>query len=84
MGGKGSPDFHGYYCVNAEPSVTFYLIDKVTEFENININNRAVVSETGHPHAPDNWYSREPRITIAYDIIPDPSRQTGDGRHIDL
>jgi hypothetical protein len=84
MGGRGAPDFHGYYCVNAEPSVTFYLIDKVTEFKNININNRAVVSETGHPHAPDNWYSREPRITIAYDIIPEISRRTGDERHIDL
>lgn len=84
MGGLGAPDFHGYYCVNAEPSVTFYLIDKVTEFENVNINNRAVVSETGHPHAPDNWYSREPRLTIAYDIIPEKSMRPGDQRHIDL
>jgi hypothetical protein len=84
MGGQGAPDFHGYYCVNAEPSVTFYLINRDTEFHNININNRAVVSETGHPHAPDNWYLREPRITIAYDIIPEKSQKMGDERYINL
>jgi hypothetical protein len=37
-------------------------------FENINKNNRLVVSETGHPHGRDDWYEERPRITIAYDI----------------
>ena len=70
MGGQGAPVFHGYYCVNAEPSVTFYQIDRVKDFDNVNINNRAIVSETGHPHTRDLWWSEKSRITIAYDICP--------------
>lgn len=67
-GGTGAPIFHGYYCVNAEPSSTFYKIDRERDFENVNKNNRAIVSETGHPHGRDDWYEEKPRITIAYDI----------------
>ncbi len=71
-GGQGSPWFHGYYCVNAEPSSTFYKIDGDDNkiFENINKNNRAILSETGHPHGRDDWFEESPRITIAYDISP--------------
>lgn len=68
--GTGAPIFHGYYCVNAEPSITFYKINKQVLFENHNKNNRAIVSETGHPHGRDDWYEDKPRITIAYDIAP--------------
>lgn len=67
-GGTGAPIFHGYYCVNAEPSSTFYKIDRERDFENINKNNRAIISETGHPHGRDDWYEQKPRVTIAYDI----------------
>ena len=70
MEGVGAPTFHGYYCVSAEPSSTFYLIDRVTHFENINKNNRLVLSETGHPHNIGNWSWEGPRITVAYDIAP--------------
>lgn len=71
-GGMGVPWFHGYYCVNAEPSSTFYKIngDDNKVFENINKNNRAILSETGHPHGRDDWFEDKPRITIAYDISP--------------
>jgi len=71
-GGHGMPFLHGYYCVNAEPSSTFYQIDKDNNkiFENVNKNNRAIVSETGHPHGRDDWFEDKPRITIAYDITP--------------
>lgn len=72
LGGTGSPNFHGYYCVSAEPSSTYYKIgghDGVA-FENVNINNRAILSETGHPHGIGPWLSDSPRITIAYDISP--------------
>ena len=70
--GLGVPYFHGYYCVNAEPSSTFYQINRDANnvFENINKNNRAIISETGHPHGRDDWFSEEYRITIAYDITP--------------
>jgi len=65
----GAPHFHGYYCVNAEPSTTYYKVfDK--EVANNNINNRAILSEMGHPHAQGDWDWEGPRITVAYDIIP--------------
>jgi hypothetical protein len=65
----GAPNFHGYYCVKAEPSVTYYKVfDKETV--NHNIDNRAVLSEMGHPHAQADWDWEGPRITVAYDIIP--------------
>jgi len=72
MEGVGAPVFHGYYCVEAEPSSTFYKINRDDNniFENINKNNRAIISETGHPHGRDDWFQDEPRITIAYDIVP--------------
>lgn len=72
LGGTGAPNFHGYYCVDAEPSFTYYKIGgqdaEVTE--NINKNNRAILSETGHPHGIGPWLFDKPRITIAYDISP--------------
>jgi len=70
LGGHGIPCFHGYYCVNAEPSVTHYQINREKIFENLNKNNRAILSETGHPHVKGSWNSSEKRITIAYDILP--------------
>jgi hypothetical protein len=71
-GGPWAPYFHGYYCVNAEPSTTYYKIDNDDSkiFENVNKNNRLVISEMGHPHAQGDWSWEGPRITIAYDITP--------------
>lgn len=72
MNGVGAPVFHGYYCVNAEPSVTVYQVFKNPENikVNVNKNNRLVVSEVGHPHGMGNWRVDGPRVTIAYDIAP--------------
>jgi len=68
-GGEGAPNFHGYYCVSAEPSQTHYVT--FDEFKiNENKNNRAILSEMGHPHAMGNWDWDGARITIAYDIQP--------------
>jgi hypothetical protein len=71
-GGPWAPHFHGYYCVKAEPSSTFYKIDNKDHqvFENKNIDNRLIISEMGHPHAQGNWDWDGPRITLAYDIVP--------------
>jgi hypothetical protein len=69
-GGTGIPFFHGYYCVNAEPSVTHYQIDRERMFDNVNLNNRAILSETGHPHRKGGWDKDSRRITIAYDMLP--------------
>lgn len=71
-GGPYAPYFHGYYCVKAEPSITHYMLfgqpDKVVE--NVNLDNRAILSEMGHPHAMGDWSWDGPRVTIAYDILP--------------
>lgn len=70
LGGHGAPDFHGYYCVNAEPSSTYYKINNETIYENKNSNNRLIVVENGHPHSRGDWNEDSFRITIAYDIVP--------------
>lgn len=68
-GPSGAPNFHGYYSVSAEPSITHYRVfDK--NVENHNKNNRAILSEMGHPHAMAEWDWEGPRITVAYDVIP--------------
>lgn len=71
-GGPFAPYLHGYYCVNAEPSVTYYKInnDDNRIVENKNINNKLIVSEMGHPHAQGDWDWDGDRITIAYDLVP--------------
>jgi len=71
-GGPWAPSFHGYYCIKAQPSSTFYRIDNKDSglVENINIDNRLIVSEMGHPHAQGDWDWDGPRITLAYDIVP--------------
>lgn len=68
-GPEGAPFFHGYYCVNAEPSITHYITTQGPK-ENHNVNNRAVLSEMGHPHAMGDWDWQGDRITVAYDVLP--------------
>tara|TARA_B110000503_G_scaffold1165_1_gene1515 strand:+ start:1948 stop:2607 length:660 start_codon:yes stop_codon:yes gene_type:complete len=70
-GGKGFPDFHGYYSVKSEPSNTLYRVDDKEEITYVkNKNNRLILSETGHPHTRGSWKGPGNRVTIAYDIIP--------------
>jgi hypothetical protein len=72
LGGTGAPNFHGYYSIDAEPSVTYYKIGghDATPIENVNKNNRVILSETGHPHGIGAWPFDKPRITLAYDVSP--------------
>lgn len=71
-GGPWAPNFHGYYSIKSEPSITYYKInnDENKIKENININNRLILSEMGHPHAMGDWDWDGPRITLAYDVAP--------------
>jgi hypothetical protein len=62
------PSFHGYYCVNAEPSETHYKIGEEIK-TNLNKNNRAILSLMGYPHAMGDWEWEGERITIAYDVV---------------
>jgi hypothetical protein len=72
----GTPElnaWHGYFSINAEPSVTTYKISGVPEELNIiNKNNALVLSITGKDkHIGQPWeVDTEPKITIAYDIMP--------------
>lgn len=68
-GEGGAPSFHGYYCVNAEPSVTLYNVFG-KRVEVVNKNNVAILSEVGHPHRQLEWDWDGRRISIAYDIVP--------------
>jgi hypothetical protein len=68
-GPDGAPLFHGYYCISAEPSETHYITSAGPKV-NVNLNNRAVLSEMGHPHAMADWDWDGPRITLAYDVMP--------------
>jgi hypothetical protein len=83
-GAPGAPNFHGYYCVKAEPSSTYYRLfgDPNREVENKNIDNRMIVSEMGHPHAQGDWDWPGSRITVAYDIQPLSSLLLGGGHTI--
>lgn len=79
-GGKGAPIFHGYYAVKAEPTQTFYkTFDEIKIRDNI--NNVAILSETGHPHAMGDWGWEGPRITVAYDITPLRSIRQAEEQH---
>jgi hypothetical protein len=71
-GGPWAPFWHGYYCIKAEPSSTFYKLENKDDLvvENKNKDNRLILSEMGHPHAMGDWDWDGPRITLAYDIVP--------------
>ncbi len=67
--GNDPLEFHGYYCINAEPSITYYLIDGDV-VENENKNNLALLSQNGYHHIVGNWLSEDVRITIGYNVFP--------------
>jgi hypothetical protein len=67
---RGIPDFHGYYCINAEPSVTIYKLESGELFQNVNKNNRAILSETGLLHGRGYWKENSKRITLGYSVQP--------------
>lgn len=68
--------FHGYYAINAEPSVTFYELDEEYKdhpsglFPLENKNGRVLLSMNGYQHGVGSWLKEEPRITLAYNIMP--------------
>jgi hypothetical protein len=64
--------YHGYFSVNAEPSVTSYILsDQTTKIDVINKNNQLVLSRSdGDIHGVSLWNETKERLTIAFDIIP--------------
>jgi hypothetical protein len=65
--------WHGYFCVNAEPSITSYRLYSASDEIHIeNKNNMLVLSPSGFDeHRTHPWlYKDTPRVTIAFDIVP--------------
>jgi hypothetical protein len=69
--------WHGFVCVDCEPSKTTYRLPKGSDGKNQivdvpSINNTLVISKSnGDLHRTWPWpYSDRPRLTIAFDIIP--------------
>jgi hypothetical protein len=65
--------WHGFFCVDCEPSITSYKLPNVVEQIDIhNKNNSLVLSKSdGDEHRTYPWeFDDRPRITIAFDIVP--------------
>lgn len=65
--------WHGFYCVNTEPSKTSYKLPNVEECIDIDSkDNMLVISRSnGDWHRTWPWeFSDRDRITIAFDIVP--------------
>lgn len=67
--------WHGFYCVDCEPSFTRYRLDykldKMIEFDIESKNGLLVMSKSDRDiHRTFPWDKENPRVTIAFDIIP--------------
>lgn len=65
--------WHGFFCVDCEPSKTTYMIPNITEpVEITSENNLLVISKSnGDRHRTWPWeHEDRDRITIAFDIVP--------------
>jgi hypothetical protein len=70
---ENAKSWHGFFCVDCEPSKTTYRIPGVkNDIDVISKNNLLVISRSdGDSHRTWPWpYSDRPRITIAFDILP--------------
>jgi hypothetical protein len=64
--------WHGFFCVDCEPSVTTYQLPNISEsVDVVSENNLLVISKSnGDRHRTWPWeYSDRDRITIAFDIV---------------
>jgi len=63
--------YHGYFSVNAEPSITTYKLPDKTIHPVNNKNNQLVLSRSdGDLHKVSEWDKPDSRITLAFDIVP--------------
>jgi len=68
--------WHGFYCVDVGESSTIYRIPNGKEIEVKSENNLLVLSKSdGDTHKSSDWNETYPRITIAFDIVPEYSLQ---------
>jgi hypothetical protein len=64
--------WHGFFCVDCEPSKTTYHLPNVTESVDIESKNNLLVlsKSNGDKHRTWPWEYDRDRITIAFDIVP--------------
>ena len=63
--------YHGYFCVNTEPSITMYRLKDGSTLDVKNKNNQLVISRSdGDMHCVTPWSESTKRITLAFDIVP--------------
>lgn len=64
--------FHGFYCVDVEGSSTEYLFaDRKSAVEIVGLDNTLVLGPAdGDVHRTTSRRGKRPRITIAFDIVP--------------
>lgn len=68
---KPAKAWHGFYCVDCEPSRTSYKLESGELLDIISKNNLLVLSKSGGDvHRTWPWEGETPRITIAFDIVP--------------
>jgi len=69
---KERKTWHGFYCLDCEPSFTTYKLPDLNETVNVySENNLMVISKSdGDEHRTWPWEYDKPRITIAFDIVP--------------
>jgi len=69
---KEKETWHGFYCLDCEPSFTSYKLPYIKDLINIySEDNLMVISKSnGDEHRTWPWEYDKPRLTIAFDIVP--------------
>lgn len=71
---SGLDVWHGFYCVNTEPnSFTSYKLPHFDDIINIDSQDDLLVigKSDGDKHRSSDWQYDYPRVTIAFDIVPE-------------
>jgi hypothetical protein len=81
--------WHGFFCVNAEPSKTTYQYLNSPETIDVESKNNLLVLGKSNTDTHRTWPwldKNEPRITIAFDIVPDTTivRHNGNTKLTDM
>ncbi len=67
--------YHGFYCANVQPSQTWYREGPESTEESwvkhTDYDDMIIYSPSSFEHASTPWLEDKPRVTIAFDIIPE-------------
>ena len=67
--------YHGFYCANVQPSQTWYREGPESPEEewvkHVDYDDMIIYSPSSYEHSSTPWLEDKPRVTIAFDIIPE-------------